>query len=128
MLRAVRSLSSVVVMAMALFYLPIVWAHHSFASTYSSQTVTIEGTVSEFLFRSPHSVILVEVVEKGGQKVSWAAEWYPAGQLSRHGIEKDTFKAGDHVIIRGNPSRNTVDHRLRMEQIERPSDGWKWTD
>jgi Family of unknown function (DUF6152) len=102
------------------------WAHHSFASTYSSQTIRIEGRVIEFLFRNPHSVVLVEIPGDKGQTIAWAAEWGTAGQLSRQGIEKDTFKAGDHVIISGNPSRNSADHRLRMAEITRPSDGWKW--
>jgi hypothetical protein len=101
-------------------------AHHSFASTYSDQTITIEGKVVEFLFRNPHSAVLLESPGKSGQAIVWAAEWGTAGQLSRQGIEKDTIKAGDHLIIRGNPSRNTADHRLRMGEIIRPSDGWKW--
>jgi Family of unknown function (DUF6152) len=101
-------------------------AHHSFASTYSRDTITIEGRVVEFLFRNPHSVILVEVSSKGLPTVTWAAEWSTAGQLSREGIEKDTLKAGDHLIISGNPSRNFADHRLRIADIMRPSDGWTW--
>lgn len=103
-----------------------VWAHHSFASTYSQETVKIDGRVVEFLFRNPHSVVLVEASSEKRQRVIWAAEWGTAGQLSRQGIEKDTLKPGDHVIISGNPSRNSADHRLRMADITRPSDGWKW--
>ena len=102
------------------------WAHHSFASTYSSETVTIKGTVREFLFRNPHSAILVETSGEKRTVVVWAAEWNTAGQLSRQGIETDTFQPGDRLIISGNPSRNSADHRLRIGEITRPSDGWKW--
>ena len=102
------------------------WAHHSFAGTYSSETVTIQGTVAEFLYRNPHSAVLVETPGKKGQTITWAAEWVTAGQLSRQGIEKGTLQPGDRVIISGNPSRNSSDHRLRMEGITRPSDGWAW--
>lgn len=117
--------------AVVLFGLAIVcgghaWAHHSFASTYSSETVTIKGTVREFLFRNPHSAILVETPGENGRKVIWAAEWNTAGQLSRQGIEDDMLRPGDSVTIRGNPSRNSADHRLRIGEITRPSDGWKW--
>jgi hypothetical protein len=101
------------------------WAHHAFAQTYfPDKTVTVEGRVVEFLFRSPHSVVLVE---SGDEKVTWAAEWGGGGQLSRQGIDKDTLSLGDRVIVTGNPSRNPADHRLRMRSIVRPSDGWKWT-
>jgi len=114
------------VIGTALFCGRHAWAHHSFASTYSLETVTIEGRVVEFLFRNPHSVVLVETPGEKRQTITWAAEWGTAGQLSRQGIEKDTLQPGDRVIIRGNPSRNSADHRLRMGDITRPSDGWKW--
>ena len=110
----------------ALFFSRHASAHHAFASTYSSETVTIEGRVVEFLFRNPHSAVLVETSGEKKQPITWAAEWGTAGQLSREGIEKDTIKPGDHVIITGNPSRNSADHRLRIGEITRPSDGWKW--
>ena len=100
------------------------WAHHSFASTYfPDKTVTVEGKVVEFLYRNPHSVVLVEA---GG--VTWAGDWSSAGQLSRQGIDGDTLRSGDHVIVTGNPGRNAADHRLRMLTLTRPSDGWKWSD
>lgn len=102
------------------------WAHHAFAATYLDKTVTIEGMVVEFLFRNPHSLVLVETPVEKRQPITWAGEWGGGGQLSRQGIEKDTLKPGDHVIITGNPSRNSADHRLRMESITRPSDGWEW--
>jgi hypothetical protein len=110
----------------ALFGALHAWAHHSFAGTYSSETVTIKGTVVEFLFRNPHSAVLVETPGEKNKTITWAAEWGTAGQLSRQGIEKDTLQPGDRVIISGNPSRNSADHRLRLGDITRPSDGWKW--
>ena len=112
--------------AAALLFVHRVSAHHSFASTYADQTITVEGKVVEFLYRNPHSAILLETSEKNGKAVTWAAEWGTAGQLSRQGIERDTFKPGDYVVISGNPSRNSADHRLRIGAITRPSDGWKW--
>lgn len=113
-------------MCTALFFGRHAWAHHSFAGTYSSETVTIKGTVVEFLYRNPHSALLVEIPGEKGKVITWTAEWGTAGQLSRQGIEKDTLQAGDRVILSGNPSRNSADHRLRMGEITRPSDGWKW--
>jgi len=110
----------------ALLFVHRVSAHHSFASTYSDQTITVEGKVLEFLYRNPHSAILLEASDKSGKSITWAAEWGTAGQLSRQGIERNTLKPGDHLIISGNPSRNAADHRLRMGEIHRPSDGWKW--
>lgn len=113
-------------MTAAVMFVRRVSAHHSFASTYSNQTITIEGKVVEFLYRNPHSAILLETPGKNGRPIVWAAEWGTAGQLSRQGIEDDTLKPGDHLVISGNPSRNSADHRMRTGEITRPSDGWKW--
>ena len=110
----------------ALFYSAHAWAHHSFASTFLDTTVTIEGRVVEFLFRYPHTVVLVETLGEKREPITWVGELGTAGQLSRLGIEKDTLKPGDHVIVTGNPSRNSADHRLRIMDIKRPSDGWAW--
>jgi hypothetical protein len=103
-------------------------AHHSFTATYfPDKTVTLDGTVVQFLFRNPHSFVQVEAPGDTGRAITWNVEWGGGGQLSREGIERDTLKPGDHVIVTGNPSRNSADHRLHMQSITRPADGWKWS-
>jgi hypothetical protein len=104
-----------------------VLAHHSFPATYMvDQTVTIEGTVSQFLFRNPHSFVHVVVLDKSGKTVTWAVEWGAGGALGAANVTNDSLKPGDKVIVTGNPARDVGSHRLRMRSIERPSDGWKW--
>jgi hypothetical protein len=103
------------------------WAHHSFAATYfEDKKVTIEGELVQFLYRNPHSFVHVEVKDANGEMVRWAVEWGAGGQLGRQGVTRETLKPGDHVIVVGNPGRNPEDHRLRMVNVTRPADGWKW--
>jgi thiamine monophosphate kinase len=71
--------------------------------------------------------VRVEAPDEKGEMVTWAVEWGGGGQLSRDGISRDTLKAGDHVIVTGNPGRNPEDHRIRMRSIKRPSDGFAWS-
>jgi len=102
-------------------------AHHSFPATYNvEQTITIEGTVVQFLYRNPHSFVHVVVADKNGKTVTWAVEWGAGGALSSSGVKADTLKPGDKVRVTGNPARDTGTNRMRMISIERPSDGWKW--
>jgi hypothetical protein len=105
-------------------------AHHSFAATYFvDQSVTIEGTVAQFLFRNPHSFIHIEVKDPkdpSAKPVRWSAEWAAGTQLGQQGVGREVLKAGDHVILTGNPGRREVDRRIRLEEIVRPSDGWRW--
>lgn len=105
----------------------VAYAHHSFAATYfEDKTVKVEGELVQFLYRNPHSFVHVEVKEPNGTVTRWAVEWGAGGQLGRQGVTRDTLKAGDHVIVTGNPGRTPEDHRLRMVNITRPSDGFKW--
>ena len=104
-----------------------VFAHHSFAATYfEDQTVTIKGKLVQFLYRNPHSFVHVEAPDDKGVMQTWAVEWGAGGQLSRDGVTRESLKPGDEVVIKGNPGRNPDDHRIRMQSIERPSDGWSW--
>jgi hypothetical protein len=102
-------------------------AHHSFAATYfEDKQEKVEGDLVQFLFRNPHSFVHLEVKEADGKVVRYAVEWGGGGQLGRQGVTRDTLKVGDHVIIIGNPGRNSEDHRLRMIRLQRPSDGYTW--
>jgi hypothetical protein len=103
------------------------YAHHSFAATYfEDKTEQVKGKLVQFLYRNPHSFVHVEVKNPDGSMTRWAVEWGAGGQLGRQGVTRDTLKPGDEVIINGNPGRNPEDHRLRMVNITRPADNWKW--
>ncbi|MBI2150432.1 MAG: hypothetical protein HYU27_07490 [Acidobacteria bacterium] len=102
------------------------YAHHSFAATYlEDRTQKIEGTLVQFLYRNPHSFVHVEAKDEKGEKHVWSIEWGAAGQLNLTG-GREALKPGDNVIVVGNPGRNPEAHRLRMVNITRTSDGWKW--
>jgi len=65
--------------------------------------------------------------DENGQEVRWAVEWAAAGALQRDGVAtREILRPGDIVLIEGAPGRNPADHKIRLNHIERPSDGWKW--
>lgn len=102
-------------------------AHHSFPATYLvDEEITLEGELVAFMYRNPHAFVHLNVKNEDGTVTRWAVEWGAASLLSKQGVTRATFKAGDHVIIKGNPGRNPEDRRLRMRAIERPSDGFRW--
>ena len=103
------------------------FAHHSFASTYlEDQKMTVEADVLQFLYRNPHSFLQLQTKDAKGNPITWAVEWGAGAQLGSKGVQRDTLRPGDHVIVVGSPGRNPEDHRLRMQKITRPSDGWSW--
>ena len=102
------------------------FAHHSFAATYlENQSVTIEGDLVQFVLRNPHSFVNIDVTQPDGSVVRYLVEWGAPAQLAGK-VNRETLKSGDHVIITGNPGRNTEDHRVRLLTFRRPKDGWSW--
>jgi len=116
-----------VILAVALAAGEQAYAHHSFAATYYvDQEVTVEGTLTQFLYRNPHSFVKVEAKDDKGNTVVWSVEWGGGAQLTQEHVTRETLKPGDHVIVTGNPGRDPNEHRIRLHKIVRPSDGWKW--
>ena len=102
-------------------------AHHSFAAVYdSAKSVTVEGTLVQFVLRNPHSFLFVDAKDADGVTQRFEVEWIAARHTNREGVNKDSLKVGDHVVVTGNPGRNPGDHRIRMTSITQTESGWKW--
>lgn len=104
----------------------VLYGHHSFAATYDeAKTMEIKGKIVVFSFRNPHSFITVEVTDDKGKKVRWGVEGPGSTQLANSGIQNDTLRYGDEVVITGNPSRTPSEPKLRLRTMKRP-DGFSF--
>ena len=102
-------------------------AHHAATATYlHGKSVTVEGTLKEFLWRNPHSFMKVEAPDDKGVTQLWLIEGAAPTQLAEGGVTRNSLRPGDHVIVTGMPGRVTEDHRMLLQKVERPSDGFKW--
>ena len=102
-------------------------AHHSFSAYYfEEQSVTLEGVVQEFQYRSPHTLLMFAVRDAQGQTRTYAAEWSNPNRLTRQGITRDTLKPGDAVVVTGSPGRTAAEFKVHLKGIRRPADGWVW--
>ena len=102
-------------------------AHHSATATYIvGKSVKIDGTLKELIWRNPHSYIKVEAPDDKGEIQVWVIEGAAPGQLAEQGLTVNRLRPGDRVIVTGMPGRIAEDHRLLLESVERPSDGFKW--
>jgi hypothetical protein len=115
------------VLVAMLAYAPAAYVHHSLAATFDQRTVvTLEGKITQFLYRNPHSFVRIEAPDEHGAMQQWAIEWGGASQLERQGIKRDTFRIGDILTITANPGRNPADHKGLMISVRRKSDGFGW--
>ena len=103
------------------------YAHHSFAQYYfENQSVTIEGDLAVFEYRSPHAWVHLDVKDPEGVVRRYAAEWSNPNRLTRDNVTRETLKAGDRVIIDGSPGRKPEEYKIHLKRIRRTSDGWNW--
>jgi hypothetical protein len=101
-------------------------AHHSIIGTYDfKKEIKLDGKLVQVQLRNPHSFVHVEAPDEKGVMQRWALEWGGAGQLVNQGVDRNSLKVGDHVLVTGNPARNG-DTRMRLTSIRRPSDGFGW--
>jgi hypothetical protein len=104
-----------------------VHAHHSYAATYNvAEQITLEGKLVQFVYRNPHSFVHVQAPDQSGAMQRWAVEWGGTAQLANDGVNRDTLKVGDEVVILGRPSRVNGEYRALMVRLTRPSDGFTW--
>ena len=87
------------------FSVPLL-AHHGAASFDTSKTVTVTGTVTEYIWSNPHVLVKLDAKDDSGNVSHWVVEaWNPVTQSSR-GWTKNTFKPGDEVIVDVAPAKN----------------------
>src|SRR5215475_15287096 len=82
-----------------------VQAHHAFARFDSEREVTLEGTVKEFQWTSPHAWIMLRVDRKGRPE-EWAIEMNGPSGLSREGWQPRTLTPGMAVTATVRPLRD----------------------
>jgi hypothetical protein len=103
------------------------YAHHSFARDYhEDQMISLEGDVVSFDYRNPHAWVYLTANDNGGVMRKFGAEWANPRRLEQQGIGASVLKAGDHVVVRGAPSRSATTYNVHLKSIHRPSDGWSW--
>jgi hypothetical protein len=98
-------------------------AHHSYSAYETDRIVEVQGVLEDFEWIAPHS--LIKIKDEEGRL--YIFEWQAPFSLQRRGIQQDTLKKGDHLVLTGNPHRGFEENRiLNFKSVKRPADGWKW--
>lgn len=104
-LAGARAGQTAIVLALVAVAVPAA-AHHSFASFDRSKEVTMTGVVREVQWNNPHTWIQVVVTDDKGRQTEWGFECGSPNMMSRTGWKRTTLKAGDRVVVVGNPLKN----------------------
>ena len=100
------ALSVAVTFAALLVSAPLL-AHHGEANYDTDKVVSVKGTVSDFQFINPHTLITLDVKNDKGEIEKWNCEMRSPSMLVRvGGWDKNTLKVGDVITVYGSRAKN----------------------
>ena len=89
----------------SIFSLPL-FAHHGAAAYDMGKSVTLKGTVTQWVWANPHCILQLDVTDDGGQVVQWSAETENPSSMVHYGYTKQSLKPGDQVTLTVIPAKN----------------------
>jgi hypothetical protein len=92
-------------------------AHHGSADYDVGREVTVEGTVAEWKWSSPHTWVLLKATRNASIE-NWSGEGPPLQWAEARGWSKTTLKPGETVRLVMYPSRREA-HAGLVKRIER---------
>jgi uncharacterized protein DUF6152 len=99
-------MKTTIVVVLLLIATPLV-AHHGTNISYDhNKPITMDATVTEFVWQNPHSQLYFDVKGPGGSIEKWAGEMSSPGSLVRAGNwTRRTLKPGDQLRVTVFPSK-----------------------
>jgi hypothetical protein len=81
-------------------------AHHG-AAGYDNKNITVlKGTVTEWIWRNPHSEVRFDVTDAKGEVKHWSVEAPPPTMLTERGWTKASLKPGEMLTFHVNAAMN----------------------
>ena len=113
----ITALSLLAVLTAFMFPLSV-RAHHGWAAFTSdpASQITLKGTVKEFHFVNPHSVIELNVKDDKGQTQVWEGELTSNTNLAPRGWTAISIEDRQEITLTGYPARNGS-RALRVTKI-----------
>ena len=88
------------------FSVPL-FAHHGAASFDTGKTVTVKGTVTEYVWSNPHVLVKVDVKDDAGNVMHWVTRSMESrSPRPAEAGARTSFKAGDEVSLDITPAKN----------------------
>ncbi|HET9269096.1 MAG TPA: DUF6152 family protein [Vicinamibacterales bacterium] len=91
-------------------------AHHGAATFDTGKKLTMEGTVTEWVWSNPHCFLKFDVTEKDGTVRHWTVETSNPPDMVNRGWSRRSFKGGEKVTVVVEPvkSGNPVGRLLNV--------------
>ena len=93
-------------MALGLLVSVPLFAHHGNASFATDKTLILKGTVTRWIYASPHLLLMLDVKGENGEIAHWVVESQSPTVMYPSGYRKDSFKPGDEVTVTVSAAKN----------------------
>src|ERR1700744_2659126 len=81
-------------------------AHHGTAGVYDyTHRITAKATVTQYIWANPHVQIYFTLKNDKGEEQTWGVETASPGNMLASGWSKNTFKAGDEIMVSFVPAK-----------------------
>ena len=74
-------------------------AHHGAATFDTGKELTMQGTVTEWVWSNPHCFLKFDVMEKDGTVRGWTVETSNPPDMVNRGWSRRSFKGGEKVTV-----------------------------
>lgn len=81
-------------------------AHHGAASFDTTKELTLQGTVTEWIWANPHCFLKFDAKDDTGTVRNWVVETGNPTDMSRSGWARLSFKVGDAVTVTLQPVKS----------------------
>jgi Family of unknown function (DUF6152) len=88
----------VLALAISIVSIPLA-AHHGNAVYDDTKTITLKGTVTQWVWANPHCILHLDATDDSGQVVSWIVETENPTSMFNIGWTKSSMKPGDTVTV-----------------------------
>jgi hypothetical protein len=89
----------IVLLVAVMSSLPLL-AHHGTSVSYDmKRTITLKGTVTEFVWANPHVQLYFDVKDDKGHVANWGGEFMNPSRMVKLGWTKTSLKPGDEITI-----------------------------
>jgi hypothetical protein len=83
------------------------FAHHGRGETFDMEKeTTLQGPVTQVVWRNPHVLIYMDSEDENGNVVNWIFENSSVSGLAREGYHRNTVKTGQEITAIVHPARN----------------------
>jgi hypothetical protein len=104
------------ILVAALLSMPVLSvAHHSTATNFTQEIISVEGVIEQVRYQNPHASVLIKNTDETGQETYWLIETGARTTLERQGVTLERLKIGTKISATGRKGRR--EYTMYLQEI-----------